>query len=102
MASSGKPKDGDFVAHLQELASQVKTARDQGSGTYWEERIAQAESVPMHKQTLEDVIVQGEAPTDEFLAEFAELENAEPISDEELERQALEHPGGDGDPATPE
>ena len=37
-----------------------------------------------------------------LIEELVALRNAEPLSDDELERQALEHPGADGDPATPE
>ena len=54
------------------------------------------------RQTLEDVLITGEEPSDEFLDEWNELENAPDVSDEELARQALEAGGDDGDPLTPE
>jgi hypothetical protein len=38
----------------------------------------------------------------EMAEELAVLESAPPLSDEELERQALADGGGDADPATPE
>ena len=52
--------------------------------------------------TIEGILVHGEDPTAEFLEEFAALEGAPPLSDEELAAQALAAPGSDGDPATPE
>ncbi|MBE7366194.1 hypothetical protein [Ramlibacter pallidus] len=52
-------------------------------------------------QTLQEVL-EGEEPTEEFLEEMQALENAPELSEEELARQALEAPGGDGDPSTPE
>lgn len=53
------------------------------------------------RQTLDDVL-DGEEPTKELLEELDALEQAPPLSDEELAQQALEHPGADGDPSTPE
>jgi hypothetical protein len=37
-----------------------------------------------------------------FSPEAAAAEEIPPVSDAELEQQALAHPGADGDPATPE
>lgn len=50
------------------------------------------EAKPLEGHTLDEA----------FIEELVALRNAEPLSDDELERQALEHPGADGDPATPE
>jgi hypothetical protein len=47
-------------------------------------------------------VLSGEEPTEEFLADLAALDGAPALSEEELARQALEHPGGDGDTSTPE
>lgn len=46
------------------------------------------EDLPTKKQTFEDVIY-GEEPTQEFLEEFNAINNSE-ISEEEVERQAME------------
>jgi len=54
------------------------------------------------RQKLEEVLLEHEEPTEEFLEELRALEGAPPLSDEELARQALEAGGGDGDAATPE
>ena len=41
------------------------------------------------KQSISDILLKGEEPTQESLEDFAALNDALPISDEELERQAL-------------
>ena len=56
---------------------------------------------PPEQQTLSDVL-NGQEPTPEFLDEFVALTEAPPLSEDELEKQALNHPGGDGDTSTPE
>jgi len=63
-----------------------------------------SDSVPVEtsEQKLEEVLLEHETPTPEFLAELQALENASPLSDAELERQALEAGGADGDNSTPE
>ena len=43
-----------------------------------------------------------EAPTPEFLEELAALEDAPPLSEEELAQQALAAGGADNDITTPE
>jgi hypothetical protein len=55
-----------------------------------------------NEQKLEEVLLGHESPTPAFLEEVAALESAEPWSDEELARQALEAGGADDDPSTPE
>jgi hypothetical protein len=40
-------------------------------------------------QILNDVLEKGEEPTEAFLEEFSALENAEPIAQDELEKQAM-------------
>jgi hypothetical protein len=53
-------------------------------------------------QKLEEVLLEHETPTPEFLAELQALKDAPPLSEEELNRQALEAGGADGDITTPE
>ena len=53
-------------------------------------------------QRIEEVLMGHELPDEELLEELAALEGIEPLSDEELARQAMEDGGGDADPATPE
>ena len=54
------------------------------------------------RQMLEEVLLEHEEPTQELLDELAALENAPPLSEEELARQALDAGGADEDPKTPE
>ena len=58
--------------------------------------------VETSEQKLEEVLLEHETPTPEFLEELAALEEAPPLSDEELDRQALAAGGADGDASTPE
>ena len=58
--------------------------------------------VETSEQKLEEVLLEHETPTPEFLEELAALEEAPPLSDEELDRQALAAGGADGDVSTPE
>jgi hypothetical protein len=54
------------------------------------------------RQTIEQVLVEGQEPTEEFVEDWNAVQSAPELSDEEFERQALEAPGEDGDPSTPE
>lgn len=58
--------------------------------------------VPNLAQRVQDLINKGEPLSDEILKELDEMAELPPISDEELERQALSDPGADGDVNTPE
>ena len=86
MTHPDTPKDGDFAAFLERKAAGAPPQ----------------DAPAAQPQTLQDILVGGEEPTDAFIADFKALEDAPPLSDEELARQALEHPGADGDPSTPE
>ena len=91
MTQNTTPKNGDFSSLLDQGSDQSKTllsAEEQEDGN------------KARPQTIHDIF-NGEEPTDEYLEEFNTLRQT-PVSDEELERQALAHPGGDGDPTTPE
>ena len=88
MPSTQAPKDGDFAALLEGAGSLRPTSPQPAA--------------PVPQQTVEDAIAHGEEPPDELLQEVRALDEAPPLSDEELERQALAHPGGDGNTDTPE
>jgi hypothetical protein len=53
-------------------------------------------------QRIEEVLLGHEQAGDALLEELADLENAPPLSDEELDKQALASGGADNDPDTPE
>lgn len=87
-------RDGNYAAYLE-----GKTA-SQPSGQDLETLLAGADTP--RDQTLEDVIFHGEEPTERLLEELNALRDGSSLSDEELERQALNDPGADGDVSTPE
>jgi hypothetical protein len=104
MSVTNTPKDGDFASYIESL-SQPEHAKSEDADirrpTNTNTTTPDAGS-QSGMQTIEEVLLYGEEPTEELLTELAELNEAQPLSDEELERQALEHPGADGDPGTPE
>lgn len=90
MTNNDSPKDGDYASYLQQRETQMANT---------------APAVPAAekpRQTINDVVERGEAPTEEFLEEFDALHDAPPLSDEELERQAMNDEGADGDARTAE
>jgi hypothetical protein len=105
MSNSDMPEDGDFAAYL-ERKTQGASHRERDGGPPEGVSVGQEEPSDLtreaERQTIADVLVQGEEPSEELLEELNVLEGAAPLSDEELEQQALQHPGEDGDPRTPE
>lgn len=53
-------------------------------------------------QNLGEVLLEHESPSPALLDELAVLSSAAPLSDEELDRQAMNDGGADGDNTTPE
>ena len=100
MASSTTPPGNDFVRWVEEKSDAVMADLS--------DRFPPATSGPeaLHAETssqrIEEVLLGHEAPDAALLEELAALEDAPPLSDEELARQALESGGADADPATPE
>ncbi|WP_234267572.1 hypothetical protein [Hydrogenophaga sp. NFH-34] len=98
MTIQDMPKDGDFASYLEgkmgHTADAPKAAASMGANA--------SEPAYAPCQTIEQVLVEGQEPTQEFLEEWNAVQNAPELSDEEFERQALEAPGEDGDPSTPE
>lgn len=60
------------------------------------------DELPLPHPTLEDVLLGKAEASVQMLDEWAALEAAPELSDEELARQALADGGSDADPATPE
>ena len=100
MASSQPPASNDFSRWVEEKSEAVLADLS--------DRFPPATSGPqaVHAETssqrIEEVLMGHEQPQDDLLDELAALENAPPLSDAELERQALQDGGRDADPATPE
>ena len=99
MTTPDAPKDGDFASYLEARqksplpASPVEDAESSASAV---------DPAAPPRQTVEQVLVDGEEPTEEFLEEWNALQGAPKLSDEELARQAVAAPGEDGDPRTAE
>jgi hypothetical protein len=102
MSDSNTPKDGDFAHWVEEKSEALKF--ELGEKFPVPPTALQSPSVHVEtsQQKLEEVLLEHEEPTQEFLDELAALEQAPPLSDEELARQALEAGGDDGDSSTPE
>ena len=102
MNNSGTPKDGDFASWIDQKAEALKFELGEKFPVPPSELHSPSVHVETGRQKLEEVLLEHEEPTEEFLEELRALEGAPPLSEEELARQALEAGGGDGDAATPE
>ena len=100
--SSENPKDGDFAAWVDEKTEALKFELGEKFPVPPTELHSPSLHVETTQQKLEEVLLEHEQPTQEFLDELAALERAAPLSDEELDRQALQAGGSDEDITTPE
>jgi hypothetical protein len=96
------PASGDFVSWVEGKSEELK--HKLGENFHVPPTILHSPSAHIEtgQQKLEEVLLEHEQPSQAFLDELAALEQAPPLSDEELARQALEAGGGDGDSSTPE
>lgn len=99
MTSHNTPHNGDFASLLE---GNTKNAPEPAADSAVPLAAIDPATAAQRLQTIDDVLVHGEAPTDEFLEEWNELNSLPEVSDEELARQALNAPGDDGDINTPE
>lgn len=102
MTNSDAPKDGDFTHWVDEKAEALKFTLGEKFPVLATELHSPSVHVETARQRLEEVLLEHEEPSPEFLEELAALEHAPPLSDEELARQALEAGGADEDNSTPE
>jgi hypothetical protein len=102
MSNSDTPKDGDFANWVDNKAEALKFELGEKFPVPPTELHSPSMRGETGRQKLEEVLLEHEAPTAELLAELKALEEAPPLSDEELARQALEAGGADGDAGTPE
>lgn len=100
MTSPQPPASNDFVRWIEEKSDAVLA--DLGDKFPPVTSGPEALHAETFTQRIEEVLLGHEPPDDALLEELAALEDAPPLSDEELARQALEDGGGDGDAATPE
>ena len=92
MTNTTTPNNGDFASYLE-----GKSQSDPAATI-----AVDASRTPAEDQTIADVLLGGDEPAEELLDQLRVLEDFAPLSDEELERQALNDPGADGDVTTPE
>lgn len=102
MSDSNTPKDGDFASWVDGKSEALKFELGEKFPVPPTALHSPSVHVETSQQKLEEVLLEHEQPTQEFLDELAALEQAPPLSDEELARQALEAGGNDGDSSTPE
>ena len=102
MSDSNTPKDGDFANWIDGKSEAMKFELGEKFPIPPTALHSPSLHVETSEQKLEEVLLEHELPTQEFLDELAALEQAPPLSDEELARQALEAGGADGDNTTPE
>lgn len=102
MSHSNTPKDGDFIHWVEEKSQALKFELGEKFPVPPTVLVSSSVHPETGRQKLEEVLLEHEAPTQEFLEELAALEEAPPLSDEELADQALAAGGADNDPSTPE
>jgi hypothetical protein len=102
MSNSDTPKNGDFAHWVEEKSEALKFKLGETFPVPPTILVSPTVHAETGHQKLEEVLLEHEEPTQEFLDELAALEAAPPLSDEELARQALAAGGSDGDAATPE
>jgi hypothetical protein len=102
MNDSNTPKNGDFAHWVEEKSEALKFELGEKFPVPPTALHSPSAHVETGQQKLEEVLLEHEAPSPEFLEELAALEQAPPLTDEELDRQAMESGGGDGDSSTPE
>jgi hypothetical protein len=102
MTSSNTPKDGDFAHWVDEKSEALKFELGEKFPVPPTILVSSAAHPETSVQKLEEVLLEHEEATPALLEEIAALEDAQPLSDEELARQALQAGGADGDSSTPE
>ena len=102
MSNSDTPKEGDFVHWMEEKSEVLKFELGEKFPVPPTVLVSSSVHPETSRQKLEEVLLEHEAPTPEFLEELASFEDAPALSDEELTKQALAAGGADNDPSTPE
>ena len=99
-SSTPPPAGNDFVRWVEEKSDVILA--DLGDKFPPATSGSQALHGETTSQRIEEVLLGHEAPGDDLLEELAALEDAQPLSEEELAKQALSDGGADADPSTPE
>ena len=97
MSNSSTPKESDFAHWVDEKSEALKFELGEKFPVPPTALHSPSVHVETGRQKLEEVLLEHEEPTPEFLEELAALEEAPPLSDEELAEQALAAGGADAD-----
>ena len=100
--SNNPSTEGEFAHWVDEKAEAFKFELGEKFPVPPSELHSDSLHVETSAQKLEEVLLEHETPTPEFLAELQALKDAPPLTEEELDRQAMEAGGADGDKTTPE
>ncbi len=96
------PAEGEFAHWVDEKSEALKFRL----GESFQVPAPALASPSPHRETgaqnLEEVLLEHESASPALLEELAALNAAPPLAEEELDRQALEDGGADGDRSTPE
>lgn len=96
------PKDGEFAQWIEGKSEALKFELGKKFPISPTTLGAPATHLEPGAQNIEEVLLGHEQPSAEFMDELSALENAPPVSEEELARQALQAGGADNDSSTPE
>jgi hypothetical protein len=97
------PRDGDFASYLNQIAQRPDAAKTVLPNSLGDREQTQYE-YDLDEDIPDSLLDEQQKMSKELIREAAELQAGavEPLSDEELARQALQAGGADLDPNTPE
>ena len=99
---AAKPPEGEFAHWLDEKTEALKFRLGEEFAVPPTALASPSVHLETSEQDMEEVLLEHETPGPQFMEELAALQNAPPLLDEELSRQALEDGGADLDRSTPE
>jgi hypothetical protein len=99
---AAKQPEGEFTHWLDEKAEGLKFRLGEEFAVPPTALASPSVHLETSEQDIKEVLLEHESPGPQFLEELAALQNAPPLLDEELSRQALEDGGADLDRNTPE
>jgi len=99
---AANPPESEFAQWLDEKAEALKFRLGEEFAVPPSALACPSVHLETSEQDMEEVLLEHESPGPQFLEELAALQNAPPLLDEELSRQALEDGGADLDRSTPE
>lgn len=101
MSNQDTPNNGDFASYLKTTAKLKEPSAAESNENPNGEALVFVDGVPVGS-SMQQVLAGGLESSDEFLEEMTALNDLPALTDEELDSQALNDPGADGDIRTPE